>query len=159
MVADAEWRPVVAITVYVPERSATKRPSSATWAAAPAAMIVGAVSPPTANRTGTPRTGSPRASLAVAVNRTTSPVDAAAALARSSSEVTGLVSTSMTRRSLTSPAVAMISTDPGACRVRNPKPSISAAPASADANATGMSVRTAPTASTTSTESRGRVPT
>ena len=122
-------------------------------------MIVGAVSPPTANRTGTPRTGSPRASLAVAVNRTTSPVDAVGTLARSSSEVTGLASTSMAKRSLTSSAVAVISTSPGAWRVRNPKPSTSATAASADANATATSVRTAPTASTTSTASRGRVPT
>ena len=129
------------------------------WAAAPAAMIVGAVSPPTANRTGTPRTGSPRASLAVAVNRTTSPVDTASAPARSSSDVTGLVSTSTARRALTSSAAAAISTAPGACRVRNPNLSTSATPASADANDTGTSVRTAPTASTTSTASRGRVPT
>ena len=93
------------------------------------------------------------------MNRTTSPVSAVGAPARSSSDVTGLVSTSMARRSLTPSAVAVISTDPGARKVRNPKPSTSAKPASADANVTGMSVRTAPTTSTTSTANRGRVPT
>ena len=154
----AECRPAVATTVKIPERSATKRPSLVTMAAAPAARISGAVWPATANSTGTLRTGRPRASRATAVKTTTSPVRTVSSVACSAREATGFASTSMVTVSVTCPAAADSAADPGWCSSSEPYGSISATAGLALANSMSTSCRTTPLVSTTSTPSRGWVP-
>ena len=86
----------------------------------------GAGSPVTPNCTGTPRTDRPRASLATAVKRTTSPVRPVVSLAWSSSAPTGLASTSTASVAVTSSTVTVTSVRPGSVRVTNPNGSTSA---------------------------------
>ena len=120
--------------------------------------MAGAVSPPTANRTGTSDTARPRASVATAVKRSTSPVRAVSAPTSRASDVTGFSSTSIVKASLSVSTVAVKVTVPTSRRVRKPNRSRVATAASLVSNATGTSSRRAPTVSVTTTSRRGRVP-
>ena len=150
--------PAVAITVYVPDRSATNRPSASIWAGAPAATMAGAVSPPTANRTGTPGTSRPPASAATAVKRSTSPVRAMSVPTARTSEVTGFSTTSIVMASRSAATAAVTVTVPVSSKARKPNRSRVATAGSLVPNVTGTSSLRAPTVSVTATSRRGRVP-
>ena len=82
--------------------------------------MAGAVSPPTANRTGTPGTSRPPASAATAVKRSTSPVRAMSVPTARTSEVTGFSTTSIVMASRSAATAAVTVTVPVSSKARKP---------------------------------------